>query len=31
MGQMEDLRAFVAIVEQESIGKAASRYGTAKS
>lgn len=31
MGQIEDVRAFVRIVEMESIGKAAEHYGTAKS
>lgn len=31
MGQMEDLRAFVRIVETESIGKAAEQAGIAKS
>jgi len=31
MGQLEDLRAFVQIVEQESIGKAAEQAGIAKS
>jgi DNA-binding transcriptional LysR family regulator len=31
MGQLEDLRAFVQIVEQESIGKAADSIGVAKS
>ena len=31
MGQIEDLRAFVQIVEQESIGKAAEQSGIAKS
>ena len=31
MGQIEELRAFVQIVEQESIGKAAEQAGIAKS
>jgi DNA-binding transcriptional LysR family regulator len=31
MGQLEDLRAFVQIVELESIGKAAEQAGVAKS
>ncbi|MGB3316073.1 MAG: LysR family transcriptional regulator, partial [Albidovulum sp.] len=31
MGQMEDLRAFVLIVDNESIGKAAELEGIAKS
>lgn len=31
MGQLEDLRAFVPIVEQESIGQAAEQAGIAKS
>lgn len=31
MGQIEDIRAFVQIVEQESIGKAAAQAGIAKS
>ncbi|MFT5046281.1 MAG: DNA-binding transcriptional LysR family regulator, partial [Porticoccaceae bacterium] len=31
MGQLEDLRAFVQIIEQESIGNAAKQAGIAKS